>query len=147
MAGPVHLLKLSVGTESVEDLAAWQDSVVERNRAAGLGAVVTHTTRMWPRREAEILAGGSIYWVIRGAVLCRQKVLGLEERIGGDGIRRCAIVLEPGLVRTSPQPRRPFQGWRYLKPTDAPADLGAYVPGEETLPRELAEELAALGVL
>ncbi|WP_112323973.1 DUF1489 family protein [Oceanibium sediminis] len=147
MGAGIHLLKLSVGTESVETLAAWQDTVVARNTQAGYGAVVTHTTRMWPKKEAELLDGGSIYWVIKGVVQCRQRVLRLDERRGEDGIRRCAIVLDPALFRTSPQPRRPFQGWRYLKAEDAPQDLGPYRPGEEALPSELASELAALGVL
>ena len=147
MAGHINLLKLSVGSEGVDTLADWQHDLIKRNSAAGFGPIVTHTTRMWPRREAEVLKGGSIYWVIRGLVLCRQRVKGMEERIGADGIRRCAIVLDPALVRTSPQPRRPFQGWRYLKPEDAPADMGAFVPGEETLPTDMAQELRALGVL
>ena len=68
---------------------------------------------MWPKREAEILNGGSIYWVIKGLIQCRQKVLRLDEVIGSDGIRRCAIVLEPKLVRTQSSLTRPFQGWRY----------------------------------
>ena len=147
MAGHINLLKLSVGSEGVETLAGWQHTVIKRNSAAGFGPIVTHTTRMWPRRDAEILAGGSIYWVIRGLVQCRQRIIGLEERIRADGIRRCAIVLDPKLYRTSPQPRRPFQGWRYLKPEDAPADMGPFVPGEEALPSSMAQELRALGVL
>lgn len=147
MGTHIHLLKLSVGTESVETLADWQAGVSSRNAAAGHGAVITHTTRMWPRRESEVLDGGSIYWVIKGVVQCRQRILRLDERRGEDGIRRCAIVLDPALYRTSPQPRRPFQGWRYLQPEDAPRDLGPYKAGEQALPAELASELAALGVI
>lgn len=148
MAAPkLHMMKLSVGTESIDTLAAWQQTVIARNRAAGRGDIVTHVTRMWPRREDEILDGGSIYWVIRGTILCRQAIRGFEERRGEDGIRRCAIVLDPQLHRVMPQPRRAFQGWRYLKPADAPGDLGPYVPGEETLPADLTAQLNALGVL
>ena len=80
---------------------------------------------MWPKRADELLAGGSLYWVFHGLVLARQRILGLEPRRGGDGIERCAIRLDPEVVRTLPQPRRPFQGWRYLRPEDAPRDLVA----------------------
>ncbi len=147
MGGKLHLMKLSVGTESVASLADWQAGLVARNRAAGVGPCATHVTRMWPRREAEILDGGSIYWVIKGVVRCRQRILRLDERSGADGIRRCALVLDPQLYRTAPQPRRAFQGWRYLKAQDAPADRGAYTPGDEDLPETLLKDLAAFGVL
>jgi len=146
-AGDLNLLKLSVGTESVEALAEWFTVLAARNSAAGHGPILTHTTRMWPRKEAELLAGGSIYWVIRGNVLCRQKILRLDPRTGADGIRRCAIVLDPQIIRTTPQPRRAFQGWRYLKGADAPADTGPFRPGEETLPPDLESALARFGVL
>ena len=139
----LHLVKLSVGSESVDTLAAWQESA----QAQGSDGLPRHVTRMWPKREAELLDGGSIYWIIKGSVLCRQKILRFDERIGGDGIRRCAMVLEPRLIRTAPQPRRAFQGWRYLKPEDTPADIGPYKPGETALPENLTSELHALGVL
>jgi hypothetical protein len=100
---------------------------------------------MWPKREAELVDGGSLYWVIRGRVLARQRLLGLEPRGGADGITRCAIRLDPEVVRTLPQPRRAFQGWRYLRPQDAPADLPAG-PAPE-MPPSLALELAEIGVL
>ncbi|MSU91161.1 DUF1489 family protein [Rhodobacteraceae bacterium 2CG4] len=143
----LHLIKLSVGTESVETLSEWQQVVIARNRAAGFGPVATHVTRMWPRREAELLAGGSIYWVIKGVVLARQRLLGLQERIDAEGVRRCALVLEPVLIRTAPQPRRAFQGWRYLKPEDAPRDLPEGAAGDDALPADLHAALANLGVL
>ena len=83
----VHILKLSVGTEDMTDLAAWQTS----RQAQSRDGYPQHVTRMWPKREAEIVAGGSIYWVIKGVIQCRQRVLRLDERIGQDGIRRCAV--------------------------------------------------------
>ena len=147
MSGKLHLLKLSVGTESIDTLHHWQHVRMAENEAAGRGHIYTHVTRMWPRREAELLDGGSIYWIIKGAVLCRQRIERLDERIGADGIRRCALVMEPRLIRTVPQPRRPFQGWRYLDAADAPRDLGPYVPGEETLPGELESALSEFGIL
>ncbi len=139
-AGHVNLLKLCVGAEGIDDLAAWQ---AERQARTGR---VAHVTRMWPRREAELLAGGSLYWVIRGAVLVRQRVLGLEQAMGADGVPRCAIVLDPTLLRTEAQPRRPFQGWRYLAPEDAPSDLAPGRAAEDALPPSLALALEEIGV-
>ena len=110
----VNLIKLSVGTENVDDLAAWQST----KRAQAPDGLPRHVTRMWPKREAEILDGGSIYWVIKGVVQCRQKIMRLDEYIGSDGIRRCAIVLDPALIRTQSSLKRPFQGWRYLPVAD-----------------------------
>lgn len=138
----VNLIKLSVGTESVEGLDLWQASRAD----ASPDGLPRHVTRMWPKREAEILDGGSIYWVIKGVIQARQPVLRLDEVIGQDGIRRCAIVLEPGLIRTEHALRRPFQGWRYLKPEDSPADLPAGRAHEDTLPTELSAALAEIGV-
>jgi hypothetical protein len=134
----VHLLKLCVGAESVEDLLSWQSE-----RFGAEPAV--HVTRMWPKREAEILAGGSLYWVFRGLVLARQRVLRLDRRTGEDGIARCAVTLDRAAVRVVPVPRRPFQGWRYLRAEDAPPDL-ARGSAESELPTRLLAELADIGV-
>ncbi|MDC0738846.1 DUF1489 domain-containing protein [Cognatishimia sp. SS12] len=139
----LNLVKLSVGTESVEGLADWQ-----KTQSAQIDdGCPRHVTRMWPKREKEILAGGSIFWVIKGAIQARQPILRLEEQIGSDGIRRCAIVLAPGLIRTQSALRRPFQGWRYLKPEDSPPDLPQSRAEEEPLPAELASKLAEIGVI
>lgn len=139
----VNLVKLSVGTESVENLQDWQDMTGLR-LPEGLPR---HVTRMWPKREAEILAGGSIYWVIKGQIQCRQRILRMDEVIGEDGIRRCAIILDPKLHRTQTATKRPFQGWRYLKPEDSPADLPEGRSTEEPLPLELSQALTEIGVL
>ncbi len=143
MSKTVNLIKLSVGTESVEDLAVWQ----ETKRAQAPDGLPRHVTRMWPKREAEVVNGGSIFWVIKGAVQCRQKINRLDEYIGSDGIRRCAIVLESELIRTHTSLKRPFQGWRYLAVTDAPPDLPEGRAEEEALPLELNQALAEIGVL
>lgn len=143
MTKTVHLVKLSVGSESPDTLALWQAANAHRF-ADGLPC---HITRMWPKREAEILNGGSIYWVIKGAIQCRQRILRLDEVIGADGIRRCAIVLEPQLHLTQAALKRPFQGWRYLKPEDAPADLPASRAKDDVLPDDLNRALAEIGVL
>lgn len=138
----LNLLKLCVGAESVADLEAWQ----AQNASAWPKGVAVHVTRMWPKREAELLAGGSLYWVIKGQVLCRQKLLGLEAVEGADGIRRCAILLDQAIIRTDLMPRKPFQGWRYLAPSDSPADLPQARALDDALPPELARALAEMGL-
>ena len=138
----LHLQKLSVGTDCVEDLADWQ----AMRRAQTEDGFPRHITRMWPKRE-DAVRTGSIYWVIKGVIQCRQRILRLEAYDSDDGIRRCAIVLDPALVRTTPAPRRPFQGWRYLTPEDAPRDLTGTGIAEHDLPASLAAELAEIGVL
>ena len=141
MSKHINLIKLSVGTESVEGLEDWQQM-----RAAANDGLCRHVTRMWPKREPEIMQGGSIYWVIKGIIQARQPILRLDEVIGDDGIRRCAIVMEPGLIRTQHALKRPFQGWRYLAPADAPADLPEGKTHEEPMPAELSAALAEIGV-
>lgn len=142
MADHINLVKLCVGAEKVEDLSDWQ-----ARRMAETGAKTPfHVTRMWPKRSTELLAGGSLYWVFKGVILARQRVLGLEERVGADGVARCAIVLDARTIRTEPAPRRPFQGWRYLAPADAPRDLPAARTRDTALPPTLAAALADIGL-
>ena len=143
MAGTINLVKLSVGSENLESLAAWQST----KRAQTSDGLPRHVTRMWPKREEEILNGGSIYWVVKGVILCRQRILRLDEVIGADGIRRCAIVNDPHLIRVAATPKRPFQGWRYLKVEDSPIDLPEARQEEEILPPELSSALAEIGVM
>ena len=142
MAGHINLVKLCVGADSVEDLLDWH----AQNRARWPAGQTVHVTRMWPKRGAELLAGGSLYWVIRGTILARQRIVGLEERPGEDGVLRCAIHLDATVLRTEPAPRRPFQGWRYLPPAEAPRDLPAGRASDDTLPRDLALALAEIGL-
>jgi len=145
-AEPINLIKLCVGAEGIDDLLNWQQRLRAIRAARGEPPEHRHVTRMWPKREAELLDGGSLYWVFKGMVLARQRILRLDEVIGEDGIRRCGIVLHDDVIKTEAAPRRPFQGWRYLKVSDAPSDLAADVAGESPLPPELATALAALGV-
>ncbi|MCU9849019.1 DUF1489 domain-containing protein [Defluviimonas sp. WL0024] len=142
MAESLHLLKLCVGAESVEDLLDWQRT----HPAPYPTGERRHVTRMWPKREAEVLAGGSLYWVVKGVILCRQRILRLDEIEGADGIRRCGIVMDPEVVRTEAAPRRPFQGWRYLEPKDAPRDLPKAREADTALPEEMALALAEIGL-
>ncbi len=138
----INLVKLCVGAEKVEDLTAWQ--AMRRGETGRPNPV--HVTRMWPKRESELLNGGSLYWVFKGQVLARQEIIRLDEVIGQDGIRRCGIVLSNEVIRTEAQPRRAFQGWRYLTPEDAPRDLPEAREGDDDLPDALAATLAEIGI-
>ncbi|MEZ5996365.1 MAG: DUF1489 domain-containing protein [Hyphomonadaceae bacterium] len=133
----IHIVKLCVGAESVEDLADFQKRQIRKRKRAVCG------TRMWPKREAEVLAGGSLYWVIKGVILVRQRIVEIAEVRDDHGLR-CGLWLDPELVRTSPQPRRAFQGWRYLEAKDAPDDLSDVKGGAE-LPESLRRKLVELG--
>jgi hypothetical protein len=144
---PLHLLKLCVGCDSVEDLEGWIRFRLEERRRAGQKPEQFHTTRMIPQRAAELLDGGSLYWVIRGSVQVRQRLLDIRPFRDPDGIQRCHLVLEPELAATEWQPRRPFQGWRYLVPAEAPADLASAYAELGELPHTLRRELAELGLL
>ena len=142
-SGTIHLIKLCVGAERVEDLTDWQATA----RAKGPDGLPRHITRMWPKRAEEVLNGGALYWVFKGLVLCRQPILRLDEITGHDGIMRCGIVLNPEVIRVAATARRPFQGWRYLSPEDAPRDLPKGRETEEALPQSLQTALAEIGVL
>jgi len=139
----VHLQKLSVGSESIQTLADWQNQVVRRRQQKGLSAHHIHVTRMFPKRREEILDGGSIYWVIKGNILCRNPIVGLEETTK-NGHRACAILMDPELIPVLPKPRRAFQGWRYLQDGDQPADLTGLETGGD-LPAAFRAKLIDLG--
>ena len=143
----VHLVKLCVGVDTVEDLQDWVTFRLEEKRRAGEPVEHFHTTRMMPRRGGELLDGGSLYWVIRGNVQVRQRLLEIRPFRDKDGIRRCKLVLEPKLVLTEWQPRRAFQGWRYLGQKDAPRDIVGDEARIAALPPKLRRELAELGLL
>lgn len=138
----LHLIKLCVGCDSVDDLVGWIEQRVAQKTSGGRHA---HVTRMVPRRVDELLGGGSLYWVIKGQIQCRQKILAIEPFADREGVARCRLVLDPRVVPTEWQSRRPFQGWRYLVAKDAPLDLKASRRGDD-LPPALRAELAALGL-
>lgn len=143
----LHMLKLCVGADSIEDLREW---VSERSlvaMAAGLEPHSTHITRMIPKRDRELLDGGSLYWVIKGQVQARQRLLDIKSFTDSNGISRCELLLGPEVVETELQPRRAFQGWRYLPEEDAPRDLTSLGEGAADLPLDLRRELAELGLL
>ena len=142
----LHLQKLCVGAESIADLHAWIMARLEEKRRQGMPAEQIHVTRSTPQRAAELLDGGSLYWVIRGTLRVRQRLLDIRSFTDADGTPRCGLVLEPVLIPTEALPRRAFQGWRYLTAADAPRDLGA-AAAETGLPQSLAQELRELGLL
>lgn len=141
----MHLVKLCVGVSSVEELEASMARTASRRRAAGEPPVSVHVTRMTPAKRDEVENGGSLYWVIGGAIRCRSDIISLEAVDGEDGVKRCAIVMSTEVVRTAAAPRRPFQGWRYLKPEDAPQDVDGPVEGGDELPPDLRAKLLEIG--
>jgi hypothetical protein len=143
----LHLMKLCVGCDAIEDLEDWISRRLRAAKRGGEKPEHRHTTRMIPKRAGELLEGGSLYWVIRGNVQARQRLLDIRPFRDRDGIKRCHLVLEPKLAATEWQPRRAFQGWRYLKPEEAPRDLGSARAGLKALPPELRRDLAHLGLL
>jgi len=144
----VHLIKMAVGVEDVRHLAEIQTRRLRQARERGdAPARLCHITRQTPRRAAELTDGGSIYWVIRGFIRVRQKIRAIERGVNAEGRPACALVLDPGLVRTSLRACRPFQGWRYLGAETAPPDLSPATGGPAGVPPEMAEELRQLGLL
>ena len=138
---PVHLKKLSVGSASFEALQEWQNSRVAANMP------LMHLTRNRPRRAEDILAGGSIYWIIKGVMCARQLIIELREVTRADGRPACGIVLAPGLVKVEPTRMRIFQGWRYLEAKDAPHDVLVSQEDGEEMPPAMVAELRELGLL
>ncbi len=132
----LHLIKLCVGCDNIEELLDWRREHAAREPDWRL------RTRQTPKRAAELIEGGSVYRVFKGMILCRQPVLAVET-VGEGVAARCEIVLSPDIVRVAPTPRRAFQGWRYLEANDAPQDLEAGETG--SMPPELAIQLRAIG--
>lgn len=143
----LHLIKLCVGATSVEDLSAWQKGRMEERKKAGLAPRLFHTTFQAPKRQDKLLDGGSLYWVIKGVIQARQRLMGFEDGHKKDGSRCCLLLLDEELVTVRPVPRRAFQGWRYFYPDDVPADLGRGDKRLATLPPKMRRELAELGLI
>ena len=142
--GPLHLLKMAVGVGSLDELRQARAARIKQHGGSWV------YTRNHPRRAEAVLAGGSLFWVIRGQVRVRQLVTGFRSERDEKGRAYCLIEVEPLLVPTVWRPWRPFQGWRYLTPADAPPDapLG-YTPSdlaEAPMPEQLLAELRSLGL-
>ena len=142
----LHLIKLCVGADSIEDLADWQKKRAAERKKNGGPKDIMHITRMTPKRGDELLAGGSIYWVIKGQIAVRQKLVALKPVVR-EGVPHCALVLDKKLVPTVRRTHRAFQGWRYLADHEAPPDLGAGAGEIAEMPEELRRELRELGLL
>ncbi|MEQ1716105.1 MAG: DUF1489 domain-containing protein [Hyphomicrobium sp.] len=141
----LHMIKLCVGAHQIEDLAEWQKGRMATRKKAGKKALPYHTTFQTPKRVEELLDGGSMYWVMKGIITVRQKLVGFEEGTKDNGSPCCVIVLDPVLVPVRPAPRRAFQGWRYFTADDAPSDLrpGAG-DGISAMPPGMRKQLADL---
>jgi len=140
----LHIIKLCVGITSVEQLVVHRAGRCVFVEDIG-GPLHVHRTRMMPKRRGEIAGKGSLYWVISGAIRCRQEIVQLARKTDADGKSCCDIIMKPDLVRTVPRPKRPFQGWRYLAECDVPDDLNLSENGQNSA--ELAAELAGLGLI
>ena len=143
----LHLMKLAVGCNSVADLTGWIKQQIKQKKARGEKPEHIHTTRMVPKRTDELLDGGSLYWVIRGQIACREELIAIRPFVDKDGVGRCRLVLRPKVIVVEPRPFRAFQGWRYLQAKDAPRDLDRAAPGARHMPEELRRELRELGLL
>jgi hypothetical protein len=141
----LHLIKLCVGVDSLEDLARWQKGRIAELKKKRKPLELTHATRQTPKRADELLDGGSLYWVIKGQIAARQKLVALRP-VTRNGVPHCAIVYEPKLIATARRSHRPFQGWRYLPATDAPPDARE-LKGGKGMPEALKAELSELGLL
>ncbi len=147
----LSILKLCVGVATISELEEWIEEQQLFHRRLGRPYEQRHTTRMVPRRPDDILRSpdgpGSLYWVIKGQVACRQKLLDIRPFTDNEGIGRCHLVLEPVVIPVEPRPYRPFQGWRYLEAKDAPRDIGQRGQGIAEMPEELRRELAGMGLI
>ena len=143
----VHLVKLCVGIDTVQDLRDWQVERLRTLAREGRTPELCHRTMQTPRRRDEVLAGGSLYWVIKGLVLVRQRIVDFKAATKDDGTACCGIVLDPELVTTRPHPRRAFQGWRYLDAADAPADARALEDADDDIPHGMREDLRELRLI
>lgn len=141
----LHLIKLCVGADSLEDLAGWQKKRLAERKKKKQPLELQHITRMTPKRKDELLDGGSLYWVIKGYVTARQRLIDLRP-VTREGKPHCALVYDPELVPVVRRFHRPFQGWRYLPPSDVPRDIRD-LKGGKNMPPELKAELAELGLL
>ena len=143
----LHLIKLCVGCDSVGELEGWIKQRLKDKRKRGEKPEHIHRTRMVPKRATELLDGGSLYWVIRGEIACRQRIRDVRPFRDKEGVGRCGLVLDPKVVLVAPRQFRAFQGWRYLAAKDAPSDLEKAAPGAAAMPEGLRRELRELGLM
>ena len=145
---PVNIVKLAVGIQSVEELALIQRRFlnqpdVDANRG------FYHSTKLMPKKHEAIVKSGSLYWVIKGVICARQKIISITKQEGLDGVKRCKIYLDDSIIKTAPIRKRPFQGWRYLKKNKTPADIANPITGtfDDDIPLEVQRQLLEVGLL
>jgi len=144
---PLHLIKLAVGCDSVKELKDWVTERMQTAKKKGLPLHHIHITRMTPKRVDEVLDGGSLYWVIRGEIAAREKLIAIEPFRDKDGIGRCRLVMQPKVIAVLPRPMRAFQGWRYFDHGEVPPDVSSAGAGVAEMPEPLRRELRELGLL
>ena len=143
----LHMVKLCVGVDTIADLAHWQVKRAAARRKSGERPLLYHATRMVPKRQAELLDAGSLYWVIKGFVQVRQRIIGFSDGTKPDGTPCCLVHLDQKLVAVRPVPKRAFQGWRYLEALDVPPDVQGLAEGTDEMPRAMREDLRELRLI
>ena len=143
----LHMIKLAPGVRHLDQLHRWAEVTARRAAARGLPELAMFETRNTPKRRDELLDGGSLYFVVQGLIQVRAVLKHISTETGADGRSVCLVGLDPVLVPVHQAPRRPFRGWRYMDAAEAPADLGQGRGSHDTLPPELEQELARLGVM
>src|SRR5437870_3437721 len=141
----LHLIKLAVGVDDPAQMKSLQAARRKQRRQAERSPHWVYT-RNTPRRAEELLAGGSLYWVVRGVIRVRQELVGFIDDFNKDeGKKYCRIQVKRTLIATAPRTCKAFQGWRYLDPERAPPDLSQGDTAD--MPPEMAAELKRLGLL
>src|SRR5258708_12901562 len=143
---PLHLIKLAVGCESIKELKSWVAQRMQTAKQKGLPRHHIHITRSPPKRGEELVAGGPLYWVIRGEIAAREKILAIEPFRDRDGIGRCRLVMQPKVVAVLPRPMRAFQGWRYFAQSDVPPDLGSIGAAVPAIPHPFPRKFPHLSL-
>ena len=144
----INIVKLAVGVKSVEELALIQRRFLNQaGNKANNGFY--HSTKLMPKQHEALVKSGSLYWVIKGVICARQKIIAITKEEDSDGIKRCKIFLDNSIVKTTPIRKKPFQGWRYLKKNRTPADIVDPVTGtfEDDIPLEVQQQLLDVGLL
>ena len=144
----VNIVKLAVGVQSVEELALIQRQFIAQAGNNGYNHFY-HSTKLMPKKHEEIVRSGSLYWVIKGVICARQKIIAIKKQEDSDGIKRCKIFLDDLIIKTTPTRKRPFQGWRYLKKNNTPSDISDPVTGtfDDEIPLEIQQQLLEMGLL
>ena len=144
----INIVKLAVGVKSVEELALIQRRFLSHGGAHANNGFY-HSTKLMPKKHEAIVESGSLYWVIKGVICARQKIVAITKDEDSDGIKRCKIFLDDTIIKTTPMRKKPFQGWRYLKKNRTPADIIDPVTGtfEDDIPLDVQQQLLEVGLL